>query len=298
MQLLIFLMLAIASLLFVSLLAILVSFFIWGSDFIFNSALTADMNDPAQIAFLKLFQFANQLGMLVIPAFAFALIAQKKAYLNYLGLKTNPKIIPSALTIVLIFSMLPFIVRLAEWNEALELPAALSGLETWMMEQEAKAAQIVEIFLNVRGIPALLANVLIIAVMPALGEELVFRGVLQNIFSRWTKNAHMGIIITAVIFSAIHMQFYGFLPRFLLGMIFGYLYLWSGSLWLPILAHFINNFGATIAGYLAFNSVTETSAEDFGHTESYALITASFFISIAIISLIYKYYRDGKTKAE
>src|SRR5207344_1198984 len=97
---------------------------------------------------------------------------------------------------------------------------------------------------------SLAINLFIIAFLPALGEELFFRGMMQKLFSQLTKNNHLAIIITSIIFSAIHLQFYGFLPRMVLGIFLGYLLVWSGSLWLPILAHFVNNASAVLFTFL------------------------------------------------
>ena len=80
------------------------------------------------------------------------------------------------------------------------------------------------------------------AILPAIGEELLFRGVFQRLLTEWTRNIHWGIILAALLFSFFHFEFYGFLPRFLLGVFFGYLFVWTSSIWVPILAHFTNNF--------------------------------------------------------
>ena len=80
-----------------------------------------------------------------------------------------------------------------------------------------------------------------VAMIPAIGEELLFRGVLQKQLIKGLGNAHVAIILTAVIFSAFHLQFLGFFSRALLGMLFGYLYYWSKNMWYPILTHFTNN---------------------------------------------------------
>src|SRR5690606_9164914 len=90
----------------------------------------------------------------------------------------------------------------------------------------------------------------VVVVLPAIGEEIVFRGMIQNDFYRATRNAHLSIWITAILFSAIHLQFYGFFPRMFLGALFGYLYFWSGNLWMPVLAHFVNNGFTLISLYL------------------------------------------------
>jgi membrane protease YdiL (CAAX protease family) len=119
-----------------------------------------------------------------------------------------------------------------------------------MKLKEAQMAEMTKQLLVMKSIPVLLINLLMLAIIPAVGEEFIFRGCLQKIFGRWIGNYHIAIWITAIIFSGIHFQFYGFMPRMLLGALFGYLLVWSGSLWLPILAHFMNNGVAVVTAYV------------------------------------------------
>jgi len=108
----------------------------------------------------------------------------------------------------------------------------------------------------------MILNLFIIAILPAVGEEFFFRGVLQKILIRLFKSVHVAIWVTAFIFSAIHFQFFGFVPRFILGLIFGYLFFWSGTLWLPVISHFINNAVPVIMSYIQgmekFNTPSDT----------------------------------------
>jgi membrane protease YdiL (CAAX protease family) len=98
--------------------------------------------------------------------------------------------------------------------------------------------------------------------LPAIGEEFLYRGVLQEIFSRWLRLGTLAVLLTAFLFSASHLQFYGFLPRFVLGLGFGYIYLWTGSIWLPVLAHFINNLIPVILSYfMGWENVNNTMDE-------------------------------------
>ena len=127
-------------------------------------------------------------------------------------------------TILIMFAVVPIINLLMVFNEQLHLPEGLSFIEEWMKESEAQAARLTEVFLVMDTPQELFYNLLIIAILPAIGEEFLFRGILQRLFHELTKNIHVTIFITAALFSAIHMQFYGFLPRMLLGVMFGYLY--------------------------------------------------------------------------
>jgi len=132
---------------------------------------------------------------------------------------------------------------------------------------------------------ALALNILIIAILPAFGEELIFRGVLQKILSDLFRNKHAAVWVTALFFSAVHLQFFGFLPRLILGLAFGYLYLWSGTLWLPIIAHFVNNavpaLGAFFYGWESYNQ----DSGAIGTKDLFAIILP-VAISIVILALI------------
>jgi uncharacterized protein len=184
---------------------------------------------------------------------------------------------------------IPAINLIAELNAQMSLPESLSSLEEWIRAAENDAQRLSVAFLNVTSISGLVLNVLMIAVIPGIGEELLFRGVFQRLFIEWSKSVHVGIFISAFLFSAMHMQFFGFLPRFLMGLFFGYLAFWSGSLWMPILAHFVNNFIAVLFSYMASKSILDRHFESIGNSPEtliYALL--SVVVTTLLIYLIYK----------
>lgn len=127
------------------------------------------------------------------------------------------------------------------WNSHLVLPEFLSGVEQWMRDMETQLMELTQFLTNFQSIPELLAGILVIGVFAGVGEELFFRGLIQPKMQGYLQSPHWGIWVTAIIFSAIHVQFYGFLPRLFLGALFGYLYHYTGSLFYPILGHILNN---------------------------------------------------------
>jgi membrane protease YdiL (CAAX protease family) len=149
-------------------------------------------------------------------------------------------------------------------------------------------------FLEIKSTPELMLNLVMIALIPALGEELLFRGIIQRIFTDWSKNVHAGIWISAALFSAMHMQFYGFIPRLLLGVLLGYMLVWSGSLWLPILAHFFNNASAVIAIFLYNRGSISMDPDKIGIEES----DTGYLIAgtVIFLSLLYVFYKRLKSK--
>lgn len=184
----------------------------------------------------------------------------------------------------------PLIDLLNTWNQGLHLPESLKTIEQWMIASEQQAEALTKNLLNVNTWGGFLMNILVIALLAGIGEELLFRGVLQKIFIKWTGNIHIGIILTAVIFSAIHLQFFGFLPRLMLGALLGYLFVWSKSLWVPIAAHAFNNALVVIFTPNSFNRGNEL-IETMEHTDNnIAYVIASIVLTAACLYKIRKYY--------
>jgi membrane protease YdiL (CAAX protease family) len=154
--------------------------------------------------------------------------------LYFLGLRRVPLKQMYLLAIVGIIVAFPFVFWLGELNHQLPLPK-------WMGNLELDAAKQMQAFLKAENIGVVMVNVIIIALIPAICEEICFRGALQRIMIHISKNAWTGIILTSILFSALHLQFQGFLPRMFLGMLLGAIYWYSGSLWPSIVAHFITN---------------------------------------------------------
>lgn len=144
----------------------------------------------------------------------------------------------------------PIMAIIGEWNMQMTLPDSMTSLENWMRQQENEMADLTKGLVMTDSIPILLMNILVVAVLPAIGEEFFFRGALQGIVKRWLTNPHVAVWLTAVIFSAIHIQFFGFFPRLLLGAFFGYMLLWTQNIWIPVFAHFVNNAMVAIIAFV------------------------------------------------
>ncbi len=191
--------------------------------------------------------FATSIGLVAIPLLYTTVID------NTLG-KEIAYGRTSLLVLVLTFgAVLSFIVvnsLFVEWNASVHLPGFLKGFEEWARSREEYAEELTRYLTYFDNPLQFVLAFVVIAVLPAFGEEYVFRGLLQNEFKRWTGNIHVAIWVSAILFSGIHMQFFGFIPRVLLGALFGYLYAWSGNLLLPVLAHFVNNGFSLVVMYL------------------------------------------------
>lgn len=204
-----------------------------------------------------------------------------------------PKLNEVLLVILLGFCIFPVTSFTGQINAGMHLPQWLSGVEKWMTDKEAAAAGIIDILVPSESFGILLLNLIIIAIIPAIGEELIFRGVFQRIFQRMFRSGHLAIWITAFIFSALHLQFFGFIPRFILGLAFGYLFFWSGTLWLPVISHFVNNAVPVVYTYIQ-------GAEKLNSGPEVPLLKQVIYLPlpIAVGIVILFYFRNKKVPAD
>ena len=214
-----------------------------GVPLLSNPQMMDDMANPEMIPAMRVMQVMLALGMMVFPSAFYLWVTSSLGELKRIFGRLNRQGV--MLSIAFFMVAFPFVNFLAEWNSSIEIPTALGG---WMEGKESEAGKLTELFLHMPNVGLLLFNLLMIAVLPALGEELIFRGIIQKgLMKRF--NAHLAIWIAAALFSAIHLQFFGFVPRLLMGVAMGYLYFWSGNLWYPIIAHFTNNALSIILAY-------------------------------------------------
>lgn len=211
--------------------------------------MSALANGTATAAMQKFFISLYSVGTFVLPPLVYARVRSKDP-LSFLDVRLPTAWILFVLALIIMICAKPFL----EWailvNQQMKLPSFFSTIENWMKYKEIEAEILTKQLLVMNSMEGLMVNLIVIAVIPAVGEELIFRGCIQKIFTQWCNNYHLGIWIAAILFSAIHFQFYGFLPRMLLGALFGYLFVFSKSIWIPILAHFFNNASAVIAAYV------------------------------------------------
>jgi uncharacterized protein len=256
----------------------------------------SDVDNLQTIRLLKFFQVIQSFGLFIIPALLAGYFFEGSS-VRYLRLD-KPSLWPVYLiTLALMYASLPFINWMVGANEAMKLPEFMKGIEDWMKITEAEAAKLTDAFMNMPAFGGFLFNLVMIALLPAIGEEFLFRGLLQRLFKDWTGNIHAAIFISAFLFSALHMQFFGFLPRMMLGIMFGYLFYWSGSLWVPVFAHFINNGSAVIFSYLGQHGFLQGDYENFGATENAFIIMVSGLVTAALLFLVYR-LRSGKNDGQ
>ena len=172
-------------------------------------------------------------------------------------------------------------------NEQLTLPHRWSDLMDKIRQNDENSWALMRAYLQTGNIGGLMVNIFIVALIPALGEEFLFRGTIQRLFSEWFRNEHLAVWLAAVLFSLMHYQFLGFVPRILLGALFGYLFVWTGSIWMPVLAHFVNN-GLAVVYYFIFDRGSlKTEPENIGLEQNAVLmIIASTVLTMLILAVI------------
>lgn len=269
---------------------ILVNLPFYDFDFL---ALMSDLQNPVGSEKAKLplmiTQAVSSIGAFILVPYFFTRIHLSFPFGKLISLpKDNGQ--PILMTILLVFCFMIANSALIEWNQNIEMPAFLSEFERWARAFEDKAEALTLYLTQFDSLPYFLLAIVVIAVVPAVGEELLFRGLIQNLLNKTLSNPHAAIWISAFIFSGFHFQFYGLIPRMMLGVLFGYIYYWSGSLFLAMIGHFINNaFSLTII-YLSQSGVIEMKPEDLENSLPFYVILIFLAASIFLAYLFRKYY--------
>lgn len=290
-KLLIFVLFIIASMFFINVLGILVAVPIFGQSFLEGISVAGSITDAALLPKLIYLQIINQFALFIVPVVLFALFTGIP-FKDYLKLDFRAPGLFLLVSLAIILLALPLINWIGELNAAMQLPESMSGIENWMRNAEDQATELTRAFLGTVSLSGFLINLLMIAILPALGEELFFRGILQRLFHEWFKNTHVAIFITAFIFSTIHFQFFGFIPRLLLGLYLGYIFYWSGNLWIPILVHFVNNGFVVIIAFISARGYLNVNYETFGSTDNGIILVLT---TIVISGLVYLLFRLKKS---
>ncbi|MDE7369045.1 MAG: CPBP family intramembrane metalloprotease [Muribaculaceae bacterium] len=268
------------------LLACLFIFFLMATAFIMQFLVS---KIPNQAGALRIGAVIQDLLVFIIPAIATAMVSTRLPA-RLLMIDSKPTLIMILATLAAMIVSVPAMNLLVEWNNSVEFPDSLSEVAAQMRAMEDAAEKSVEILMGGTSIGSLIISILIIGVMAGFSEELFFRGALQRILS-FSTNAHVAIWVTAFIFSAFHLQFFGFFPRLLLGAFFGYLLYWSGSLWLPIAAHVFNNSIVAIVQWMRQRQLIGVDLDKVGsnpgETPDMILFIISIILTLVAIFILY-----------
>lgn len=248
--------------------------------------LLLNMGGPDKaVAMSRIATVIQDIFMLIMPALVTALIVTRQPVkLLALGRMPSAGRVLIAIAVMLLAS--PAMSWIIELNSSIQLPESMAALEQKMRAMEDSAQATLDFMLGAHTPANLFVNILLIGLLAGFSEELFFRGALQRLINSTGLSATAAIWISAIIFSAIHMQFYGFVPRMLLGVYFGYLLVWSGSVWLPVIVHAFNNSMFLVLKYMTGNGDPSIGAE--GSMESVIAIIASVLATAAGLILLYK----------
>ncbi|MCM1520957.1 MAG: CPBP family intramembrane metalloprotease [Lachnoclostridium sp.] len=238
-------------------------------------------------AHLRSFAVLQDLLVFILPAIITALIVSTTPA-RLLAIDRSPSTAPILMALLAMVVAVPAMNFVIEWNESLSLPSAFSSIEAWMRSSEDAAQQSVEILMGGTSVSDLILGILIIGLFAALAEELYFRGTIMRMMLCSGINPHVAIWVTAFIFSAIHVQFFGFFPRLLLGAFFGYLTFWRSSVWLSVITHAFNNSIVVITSWLERRGTIGHEIDTLG-SENYILILASVILTAGVIRAMKKH---------
>lgn len=235
-------------------------------------------------AALRIGTVVQDFMVFIIPAIVTAMVASRLPA-RLLAVDRWPGWGGVLLTLLAMCVSVPAMNVLIEWNQNISLPESMAGFEAQMRAMEDAAAESAKLLIGGSGVGALIVSVLIVGVLAGFSEELFFRGAFQRLLGMTKLNKHAAIWIAAFVFSAIHFQFFGFVPRLLLGAFFGYLLWWSGSLWLPIIAHVFNNTVVVLSEYYQNADPSVADLNTFG-VGNVAAAVASLALTAAAIWLV------------
>jgi uncharacterized protein len=242
-------------------------------------AMSSDILNPKYYNAIMSIQAISTFLMFFLPVYFFAVICYRNPT-KFLGFNTNINIKQILLVLVILILTFPLSGALAELNKIIPIP---KNWEVYFKAKEAERAAQEAALININTFSRYILSMIIIGLLPAIFEEVCFRGGIQNILMRWFKGPWIAIILTAIIFSAVHVSYYGFLVRFALGIALGLVFYFSGSLWLNILFHFLFNGIQVTAMYVATMQGVKASKDIEENFPMWAGIIALVFIIYAFI---------------
>jgi uncharacterized protein len=258
------------------------------------SAMANHSDENLRVPLLVIQGMTSLGGFLIAPYFIWNAFRKKGlSYFQSSSLQLGSLLL--ALVIVISFTITDS--AIIEWNENVHFPDFLKGFETWARAKEDQLAELIKMLTNFNSFGEFAVAFVVVAVLAGICEEFLFRGIIQTEFYRGTKNIHVAIWVSAFLFSAIHGQFFGFVPRVLLGALFGYLYYWSGNLLVPMFAHFVNNGFSITLMYLHQLKIVETDLESPESAPWPAVITFALVTGALLFFFKKKFHSPNSTIA-
>lgn len=241
---------------------------------------------PGRVSIITVIQ---DILVFILPALVTAVVITRRPA-EFLEIQSLPGLLNAVIVLAILICAMPAMNALIEWNQNISLPQSMHGFSQWMREMEEAAQETVNVLFSGHTWVHLTVILLVVGVMAGLSEELFFRGTLQRLLVTGGLNPHLSIWAVAFIFSAVHMQFFGFIPRMVLGALFGYIAWWSGNVWLSVLAHIFNNVVAALVMWKSegqsidvTKSAFESMGSDFG-----IMFWVSIVASVTMLCVFYK----------
>jgi membrane protease YdiL (CAAX protease family) len=252
--------------------------------------------DNNTINALKFFNMFATIGTFLVPALIMPQILRRNTA-AYLALNKKPDPMFLVYITVLFAAIYPFLEWTLMMNQNLQFPSFMQDIENKIREQD-KAMELLTLrFLEMENAAGLFINLVIIALIPAFIEELFFRGLVQTLVHKWLRNIHVAIIFTAILFSMVHVQFLGIVPRFILGLILGYVFFWSGSIWSAVFFHFLNNASAVLLVFLSQKNFINFKIDEPMNSSNIVIIL-SFGIAAAICLYLANRYNKKRDRKD
>ena len=243
-------------------------------------------------AALRITMVIQDLLVFILPAIITALVSTRLPA-KMLAVDVKPKGAQIALALLILICSVPFMNMVISWNESIHLPESMREIETMLRSLEDNAAAVTEMLMAGASVPSLVVSVLIIGVLAGFSEELFFRGALQRLVMMTRVNPHVAIWLVAFIFSLFHFQFFGFVPRMLLGAQFGYLLWWTGSFWIPAIVHMVNNSIVVCSTWYAANHPdaafnVDSVGTDMTSAISWVAVAISVIVTVVLLMALHR----------
>lgn len=246
----------------------------------------------ASSAAMRIAAVLQSLLQMIIPAIATAMIVTRRPA-SFLAIDRRIDLSTLLLAVLALVAATPLMNALVSFNNSLTLPDSMKSVEDAIREMETRANDSITLLQGAHSVGNLIMNILIIGILAGFGEELFFRGAFMRLLTTGNINRHVAIWTVAIVFSAMHLQFFGFLPRTLLGAFFGYLLAWSCCLWIPIIVHATNNTIYVVNHYFFAESPDGATPLDTVGTDGYySAIISAVITALLIVGLYYRRVRD------
>lgn len=272
----------------------LIASFVAMAPYLINGVTLSELQEDPSIVYessattLRLSLFLNHLFFFLIPSFIYVFIYFRKDILKGFGLEKAPNLVHLGLAGLFLFCSYPLINLFHYINSFIPLA-------DWMTANEANVAEMLNKIIISDSKVVLILNILLISLMPAIGEELVFRRITQTNLEKILKNGHVAVWISAFIFSVIHFQFEGLFARMGLGAVMGYSYYYTRNFWIPVILHFFNNLLPLLALAILDKDITNTELQETGFNWFLLILP---MIGLPIIYLLFKNYNGKRNTNE